>query len=305
MIANLLDVAGATHIITIDLHASQMQGFFHCPIDNLFAEPLIADHLRKEFPDYKRAVVVSKNPGGTKRVTSLADNLKLNFGIVMTDRYRVGGQGDVGSMVGSQILPPKIQHSLDGSLESKLEMVQNEREEESGSGKNTPRLRIPQTNGVSPSPLHHSVTFEPEEAERNDPKLRTESSSTQEEFDTSTNGYNEEQLDDSGSESGDEGDIDPVSSYITRVNTPLTRSLAIPRHHHRPPSPGAYRRRLTPQPALFAHPLRPIRQPLTRRRQPRRRPRILTRCHAHLLHVYHVRPPSERRSGWLSRRRSQ
>ena len=218
MIANLLDVAGATHIITIDLHASQMQGFFHCPIDNLFAEPLIADHLRKEFPDYKRAVVVSKNPGGTKRVTSLADNLKLNFGIVMTDRYRVGGQGDIGSMVGSQILPPKVQQpGLDGTLESKLEKVQNEREEESGSGKNTPRLRIPQTNGATPSPLHHSVTFEPEDAEREDPKLRTESSSTQEKFDTSTNGYNEEQLEDSGSESGDEGDIDPVSS-ITAIH---------------------------------------------------------------------------------------
>ncbi|KAF2837249.1 phosphoribosyl pyrophosphokinase [Patellaria atrata CBS 101060] len=90
MIANLLNVAGVNHVITIDLHASQMQGFFHCPIDNLVAEPLIARWIKVNVPDWKNGVVVSKNPGGTKRVTSLADALKLSFGIVTTDRSRPG-----------------------------------------------------------------------------------------------------------------------------------------------------------------------------------------------------------------------
>jgi len=90
MIANLLEVAGVTHVITIDLHASQMQGFFRCPIDNLVAEPLLAHWIKRNIPDWRKAVVVSKNPGGTKRVTSLADALKLNFGIIMTDRRRPG-----------------------------------------------------------------------------------------------------------------------------------------------------------------------------------------------------------------------
>jgi ribose-phosphate pyrophosphokinase len=88
MLANLLHVAGVKHVITVDLHASQMQGFFKCPVDNLHAEPLIARWIRHNVLNWKEAVVVSKNAGGTKRVTSLADALKLNFGIVTTDRKR-------------------------------------------------------------------------------------------------------------------------------------------------------------------------------------------------------------------------
>ncbi|KAI9845592.1 MAG: hypothetical protein M1837_004689 [Sclerophora amabilis] len=88
MLANLLSVAGVHHIITVDLHASQMQGFFGKTVDNLRAEPLIARWIRHHVPRWREAVVVSKNPGGTKRVTSLADALSLSFGIVTTDRRR-------------------------------------------------------------------------------------------------------------------------------------------------------------------------------------------------------------------------
>ncbi|KAJ6013085.1 hypothetical protein N7499_012312 [Penicillium canescens] len=88
MLANLLTIAGVDHVITMDLHASQMQGFFGKPVDNLFAEPFIARWIRMNVAGWKDAVVVSKNAGGTKRVTSLADTLKLNFGIVTTDRRR-------------------------------------------------------------------------------------------------------------------------------------------------------------------------------------------------------------------------
>jgi ribose-phosphate pyrophosphokinase len=88
MLANLMSVAGVDHVITVDLHASQMQGFFGKPVDNLFAEPLIARWIMSNVPNWKAAVVVSKNAGGTKRVTSLADALKLNFAIVSTDKVR-------------------------------------------------------------------------------------------------------------------------------------------------------------------------------------------------------------------------
>ena len=90
MLANLLHIAGVKHVITVDLHASQMQGFFRCPVDNLHAEPLIARWIRDNVPNWSQAAVVSKNAGGTKRVTSLADALKLNFGMVTTDRKRNG-----------------------------------------------------------------------------------------------------------------------------------------------------------------------------------------------------------------------
>ena len=88
MLANLLNVAGVTHVITVDLHATQMQGFFKCPIDNLPAEPSFAKWIRANVVEWREAVVVSKNPGGTKRATSLADALKLSFGIVTTDQRR-------------------------------------------------------------------------------------------------------------------------------------------------------------------------------------------------------------------------
>ncbi|MCJ1325759.1 hypothetical protein MMC10_002422 [Thelotrema lepadinum] len=65
-----------------------MQGFFGKPVDNLHAEPLIARWIRHNVKNWQEAVVVSKNPGGSKRVTSLADALKLNFGIITTDRRR-------------------------------------------------------------------------------------------------------------------------------------------------------------------------------------------------------------------------
>ena len=97
MLANLLGVAGVKHVITVDLHASQMQGFFKCPVDNLHAEPIIAKWIRRNVPNWREAVVVSKNAGGTKRVTSLADALKLNFGMVTTDRKR--GTSLAGSMI--------------------------------------------------------------------------------------------------------------------------------------------------------------------------------------------------------------
>ncbi|KAL2128397.1 hypothetical protein VTI74DRAFT_9253 [Chaetomium olivicolor] len=98
MLANLLGVAGVKHVITVDLHASQMQGFFKCPVDNLHAEPLIARWIRRNVPRWQEAVVVSKNAGGTKRVTSLADALKLNFGMVTTDKKR-GGPSMASSMI--------------------------------------------------------------------------------------------------------------------------------------------------------------------------------------------------------------
>lgn len=88
MVANLMKVAGVDHVVTIDLHATQMQGFFKCPIDNLTAEPLLTRWVRQNIRNWEDSVVVSKNPGGTKRATSLADKLNLSFGIVTTDQRK-------------------------------------------------------------------------------------------------------------------------------------------------------------------------------------------------------------------------
>lgn len=88
MLANLMAVAGVTHVITVDLHANQMQGFFHHGVDNLRCEPLLARWIKTNIRDWQEAVVVSKNVGGSKRVTSLADTLRLSFALCSTDRKR-------------------------------------------------------------------------------------------------------------------------------------------------------------------------------------------------------------------------
>ena len=101
LLANILAVSGINHVITVDLHAPPSQGFFGKPVDNLHAEPLIARWIRANISGWEEAIVVSKNPGGTKRVTSLADSLQLNFGLVTTDRRRATVPP---SMEGSAIL---------------------------------------------------------------------------------------------------------------------------------------------------------------------------------------------------------
>ncbi len=92
LLANLLIMAGANHIISMDLHASQMQGFFHCPVDNLYPGPTLGEWIRNNLEgfDNGEGVIVSKNPGGTKRVTALADSLGANFAMIHTDKRRTG-----------------------------------------------------------------------------------------------------------------------------------------------------------------------------------------------------------------------
>ncbi|KAI8884636.1 phosphoribosyl pyrophosphokinase [Backusella circina FSU 941] len=93
LICNMLVVAGVDHIITMDLHASQMQGFFQRPVDNLYAEPVIARWITQNVANWHKGVIVSKNAGGAKRVTSLADALRLDFALIHKDRSRIGPQG--------------------------------------------------------------------------------------------------------------------------------------------------------------------------------------------------------------------
>ncbi len=67
LVANMLSVAGADHIITMDLHASQIQGFFDIPVDNLYAEPAVLKWIKENIPDWAESIVVSPDAGGAKR----------------------------------------------------------------------------------------------------------------------------------------------------------------------------------------------------------------------------------------------
>jgi len=96
LIANMLTVAGADHIITMDLHASQIQGFFDIPVDNLFAEPAVLKYIKTNIPDWEECVVVSPDAGGAKRVTSIADKLNVEFALIHKERKKAN---EVESMV--------------------------------------------------------------------------------------------------------------------------------------------------------------------------------------------------------------
>jgi ribose-phosphate pyrophosphokinase len=67
LVANMLTVAGADHVITMDLHASQIQGFFDVPVDNLYSEPSMLKYIRDNIKDWRNAVIVSPDAGGAKR----------------------------------------------------------------------------------------------------------------------------------------------------------------------------------------------------------------------------------------------
>ncbi|CUM63671.1 uncharacterized protein PRCAT00001255001 [Priceomyces carsonii] len=87
LIANLLETAGCDHIITMDLHASQIQGFFRAPVDNLYAEPLVLRYIEEHF-DMKNLIIVSPDAGGAKRVASIADKLDVNFALIHKERQK-------------------------------------------------------------------------------------------------------------------------------------------------------------------------------------------------------------------------
>jgi len=96
LVANMLSVGGADHIITMDLHASQIQGFFDIPVDNLYAEPAVIKWIKENIPEWRNAIVVSPDAGGAKRVTAIADRLNVEFALIHKERKKAN---EVASMV--------------------------------------------------------------------------------------------------------------------------------------------------------------------------------------------------------------
>jgi ribose-phosphate pyrophosphokinase len=86
LLANLITRAGADRMLTIDLHAGQIQGFFDIPVDHLIAGPIIAEYLKKNICVHHESVVVSPDVGGVPRATALAEILGLPIAIIVKRR---------------------------------------------------------------------------------------------------------------------------------------------------------------------------------------------------------------------------
>jgi ribose-phosphate pyrophosphokinase len=87
LVANLITKAGADRVLTMDLHANQIQGFFDIPVDNLLGSPIFVDHFLKKFADcHDETMVVSPDVGSVARARAFAQ--KLNMPLAIVDKRR-------------------------------------------------------------------------------------------------------------------------------------------------------------------------------------------------------------------------
>ncbi len=98
LVSNLITKAGADRVVTIDLHAGQIQGFFDIPVDNLFATPIFARHIKRKIKN-KNLICVAPDVGGTERARALGKF--LNAGLAIIDKRRPApGKSVVMNVVG-------------------------------------------------------------------------------------------------------------------------------------------------------------------------------------------------------------
>jgi ribose-phosphate pyrophosphokinase len=89
LVANLITVAGANRLLTLDLHAGQIQGFFDIPTDNLSSAPVVVRDIREKY-DTSNAMIVSPDVGGVVRARNVAQRLGVNLAIVDKRRPKAG-----------------------------------------------------------------------------------------------------------------------------------------------------------------------------------------------------------------------
>lgn len=81
LVADLITAAGTNRVLTMDLHAAQIQGFFNIPVDNLYASPVLLDYVWKKY-DFKNLVIVSPDAGGVERARAFAKKLQCSIAII-------------------------------------------------------------------------------------------------------------------------------------------------------------------------------------------------------------------------------
>jgi ribose-phosphate pyrophosphokinase len=81
LVADLITAAGTSRVLTMDLHAAQIQGFFNIPVDNLYASPVLLDYVREKY-SHESLVIVSPDAGGVERARSFARRLQCSIAII-------------------------------------------------------------------------------------------------------------------------------------------------------------------------------------------------------------------------------
>lgn len=99
LVANLISTAGADRLLTVDLHAGQIQGFFDIPVDNLRGDPVLAESIENKISP-KEGVVVSPDVGGAKRARKVSQKLNMPLAIVEKKRDSENGNVEVLNLIG-------------------------------------------------------------------------------------------------------------------------------------------------------------------------------------------------------------
>ncbi len=99
LVANLISTAGADRVLTVDLHAGQIQGFFDIPVDNLRGDPVLANSIKEEISP-QQGVVVSPDVGGAKRARQVSRKLDMPLAIVEKKRNTEDGEVEVLNLIG-------------------------------------------------------------------------------------------------------------------------------------------------------------------------------------------------------------
>ncbi len=107
LVADLITSGGANRVLTVDLHAGQIQGFFNIPVDNLYATPVLLEYIRRNY-DVENLVIVSPDAGGVERARAFAKRLKCSIAIIDKRRERanecevmnvIGGVDDMEALI--------------------------------------------------------------------------------------------------------------------------------------------------------------------------------------------------------------
>lgn len=101
LVANLVTSAGADRVLTLDLHAGQIQGFFDIPTDNLIASPVLTPHIEEKFAGKDNMVIVSPDVGGVVRARAIAKRLSMPADLAIIDKRREkAGVSEVMNVIG-------------------------------------------------------------------------------------------------------------------------------------------------------------------------------------------------------------
>jgi ribose-phosphate pyrophosphokinase len=160
LVADMLMAAGAQRVITVDLHAGQVQGFFDTPVDNLYAAPVLRDHAKSIF-NIDELVVVSPDAGGVERARAFAKRLGAQWAIV--DKHRnapnqIGSMTVVGDVKGktSVILDDMVDTA--GTLTEAAKVILDQGAKEVYAFTSHPVLSGPAMDRIESSPIVKLVT---------------------------------------------------------------------------------------------------------------------------------------------------